>query len=707
MSQDPPASSLDALFRPKSIALIGASSDPNRIGGRPIDFTKRGGFSRPIYPINPNQQVIQGLVAYPTIEAVPGPVDLGVIALPAHAAMDSIESCIAKGTRAIILFSAGFAEVDEAGKVAQESIRKRCEEAGVRLLGPNCLGVMNIADGLFCTFSTVLDNVWPRLGRVSVVSQSGAFGAYAYGLAAERGIGFSKWIATGNEADVDVAQCIDWLASDAETDIIMAYIEGCRSGDSLRRSLAKASNNGKPVIVLKAGATDVGAIAVASHTGSLTGKDSVWDTVIREAGAYRAQTVDEFVDIAYACSNSVYPRGNRLGVVTISGGMGVLMADAGSRLGLELPSLPAEAQAQIKSIIPFASAVNPVDVTAQLLNVFHEFGHFLDIMLGSGGFHSLVVFMQQLGKTPKHYALLREPLLEARQRYPDTLFVLCGGYSDQARSELEANGFILFEDPARAVNAVSVLARFQSALSKEGRLPVFSEASARASAITLPRGVLDEATAKRVLADYGIPFAPERIARTRSEAMDAATQIGYPVVLKVLSADIPHKSDVGGVELDLSNQEAVGLAWDRVMEKLSVTLPMAKIEGVLVASMIRGGVETVLGLSRDPVFGPVVMFGLGGVFVEIFRDVTFRTAPVDHAEALVMIQEIKGFPLLVGARGRAPVNLDTLADAVVALSQFGAANRTNVQSVDINPFIALPDGGVAVDALIVTDCEES
>lgn len=687
---------LDALFDPQSIAVIGASSDPNRLGGRPIDFCKRGGFPRPIYPINPNQTEVQGLRSYPSLDAVPGPVDLAVIAVPAQVAPAAVDAALAKGVRAIIMFTAGFGEVDAAGLAAQEAMAARCRAAGVPMLGPNCLGAMNVALGFICTFATVLDNAWPTPGRVSVVSQSGAFGSYSYGLAAERGIGFAKWITTGNEADVDVPRALDWLADDPDTAVIMAYIEGCRDGDALRRALCKAARNKKPVVLLKAGESALGAQAAASHTGSLAGDDAVWDAMLRACGAYRARTVDELVDVVYACANGVYPRGAKVGVMTVSGGMGVLMADAGAALGLELTPMPEAAQAEIKSIIPYASALNPIDVTAQLLNVSHEFGRFLDIIQDAGGYDTVVVFMQQMGKTPKHFALYREPIMAQRKRHPATLHVLCGGYSNEARAEVEAEGFVVFEDPKRAMTAIAALAHFARTFAAP---PAPPELAPEASE-PLPAGALDEAAAKAILARAGIPFPPERIARDRAGAIAAAEAIGYPVVLKVLSPDIAHKSDAGGVALDLRDARAVGEAWDAVMGRVKAAAPRARVDGALVAKMVTGGVETVLGLVRDPVFGPVVMFGLGGVFVEIFRDVTFRPAPVSRDEALAMIREIRGFALLDGARGRPKADLGVIADALVALGGFGSAHRDTVRGIDINPFIALASGGCAVDALI-------
>jgi len=683
---------LDALFRPASVAIIGASSDPTRIGGRPVAFSKRA-FRGTIVPINPKGGDIQGLPAYASIGDAPGPIDQAIIAVPAKAALAAADECIAKGVKAAVMFSSGFAETGAEGRALQVELTRRCRAGGMKLLGPNSLGMFNVHEGLYCTFSSYFDPLWPRTGPVSIVSQSGAFGTYFLAIAAERGLGFSHFVATGNEADVDVAACVEWLADDPATGVIMIYLEGCGDGARLRAALARAAANRKPVIAMKVGVSEQGVAAIASHTGSLAGSDAVFDAVFAENNVHRARTLDELVDVAYACSGGVFPKSPRLGVVTLSGGVGIQMADAAAELGLELPRMPDAAQQKVLAMVPFAGPANPVDTTAQVVNDWSMFTKILGIVADEGAVDSLVSFLAHMGTTPGLMDRLKPAFLEVRQRFPDRVFVLCARMPREMADAFTALGFLIFEDPTRAIAAVAALARLQAGFGKVRAAVQMGPGRA------LPSGPINEAEAKQLLAAAGVPFAPERTARTREEAVAAAREIGFPVVLKVLSPDIAHKSEAGGVVLGLQDADAVGSAYDAMMARVRAREPDARIEGALVARMIEGGVETVIGIKRDPVFGPVVMFGLGGVYVEVLKDVTLRLAPVDREVAREMIRSIKGFPLLAGARGRPPADLVALADVIVALSRFGAAHQ--VASAEINPFIALPQGGFAVDALIL------
>ena len=689
--------SLDALFRPRSVAVIGASSDANRIGGRPIAFSKRA-FQGAIVPINPNRDEIQGLTAYPSIKDAPGSIDQAIIAVPAKAALQAADECIAKGVKAAVMFSSGFAETGDDGRALQQELARRCAAGGMTLLGPNSLGMFNVHAGLYSTFSSYFDPLWPRTGPVGIVSQSGAFGTYFLAQAVERGLGFSHFVATGNEAGVDVAACVEWLADDPDTGVIMVYLEGCRDGARLRHALARAAANRKPVVAMKVGVSEQGVAAIASHTGSLAGSDAVFDAVFRENNVHRAQSLDELVDVAYACAGGVFPKSPRLGVVTLSGGVGIQMADAAVEKGLTLPRMPDTAQQKVLAMVPFAGPANPVDTTAQVVNDWTMFTTILGIVAEEGAVDSVVSFLAHMGTMPGLMDRLKSAFLDVRRRFPDRVFVLCARMPREMADEFSAMGFLIFEDPTRAIAAVAALSKLAQGFAR----PHVAPSQHSASAQPIPIGPINEADAKRLLSAAGIPFAPEKIARTRDETVAAATGIGFPVVLKVLSPDIAHKSEAGGVVLGLRNADEVAAGYDRMMTRVAAHAPQAKLEGALVARMIAGGVETVIGVKRDAVFGPVVMFGLGGVYVEVLKDVTLRLAPVDRDTAKEMIRAIKGIALLTGARGKPPADLDALADALVAMSHFAAAHP-HVTSAEINPFIALPDGGVAVDALIMTD----
>lgn len=687
---------LDALFYPASIAIIGASSDPKKVGGRPIDYMKRSGFTGKIIPVNPTQSEVQGLPAYPSLAAIPGPVDQVIVAVAGSKVAPAVDESIAKGVKSIIVFSSGFGELNEEGKLVQEEIARRCTAAGVQLVGPNCIGVFSAERAMYATFMSAIEHDLMGAGGVGIVSQSGAIGSYLYGLAGDRGLRFSHFVATGNEAGIDVADCIEWMAQDPATKVIMAYLEGCRDGNRLRTALARAAQARKPVVVMKVGSSEQGAAAAASHTGSLAGADAIYDTVFRETNAYRARTIDEMLDVAYAASVAPLPRGNRVAVVTPSGGIGVIVADEAAQCGLTLPELPEAMQRAIKDVVPYASGVNPVDTTGQVVGDRSLFTRIMRIVCNHDGFDTLLSFNANIGKSETEFAKVSQTFFELKKAFPERLFAISMRAKPEVVASLEEAGILYFEDPARATRTIAALARIAAGfdrLLKPLARPLKKE--------TLPVGAIDEATARDLLSSWEIPFAAQAVATCAEEAVAAADKLGYPLVLKVLSPDIAHKSDVGGVLLGLKDAQAVRNGWESMMCTVAQHCPDASIQGAVLSPMITGGVETVLGVARDPVFGPMVMFGIGGVFVEVFKDVTFRSAPLDLDAARSMIDDIRGKALLEGARGRAPADKECIAHALVALSRFAAAYEDEVESVEINPFIALSDGGCAVDALIV------
>lgn len=686
---------LEPMFRPRSVAVIGASADANKIGGRPIAFLRRAGFPHPVYPVNPRQGEIQGVRAYASMGEVAQPVDLAIIALPASQARAAARECVAARVKSILMFSAGMAEAGPEGRQLQETIARECRKAGVPLLGPNSLGLFNANERLFATFSTSFDRSIPSPGGIGVVSQSGAVGTYLQGLADDRGMRFSVFVATGNEADVELADCIGWMADDPATRVILAYVEGCRDGARLRAALALARARGKPVVLLKVGTTETGAAAAASHTGALAGSDAVFNALLRDSGVHRAHSLDEMLDVAYACSTASPMRGTRLGVISVSGGVGVICADAAVESGLEMPQLPVATQKAIRDIVPFASGMNPVDTTAQTMTDRSMFAQMLELMLDAGLYDGVVMFMANAGLNPVDSAFLTGSLIELRRRFPQCLFALCIRSGEEVRRQLEENDILVFEDPVRAVKAVAAAGRI-------GAQQGSAEAAGTGKAVPpLPHGPLDEVSTKKVLSAAGLRFAEEVLAATREEAMLAAARFGGAVAMKIVSPDIEHKSDIGGVVLGVRGGEEAEAAWERINENVTCNAPAARLLGVSVSPMMSGGVETILGVKRDPVFGTVVMFGLGGVFVEALKDVSIRLAPVTRTGALQMIREIRGYPMLENFRGRAAVDQEAIAAAIVSLSQFAVAQGESIDSVEINPFIALPEGGVGVDALIV------
>ncbi|MCS3507463.1 acetate--CoA ligase family protein [Achromobacter sp. JUb104] len=729
---------LSRLFTPRSIAIVGASATPGKIGAMPVSLLRQHGYDGRILPINPRADSIQGLPAAPDLAALDTDVDLVILAVPAAHAAQALQSARPGQVGGAVVFTSGFSETGAEGVAMQEALCAIARERGIRLLGPNCLGYMNVRHKVYATFSPAPANGAVALGGIGMVSQSGAFGAYAYCMARERGLGLSHWISTGNEADIDVADCINWLAHDADTRVIMAYMEGCRDGAKLRGALAAARDAGKPVVVTKIGRTQAGAQAAASHTAALAGDDAVYDALFRQYGALRARSIEDFFNLGYALDTwQQRPQGKRLGIFTISGGVGALMADEAEEAGLSLPEPDAAAQARLLERVPFAGPRNPVDVTGQVVS---EPGLLLataDDMLADGRYDALAVFLAAAGSSETLWPTFETFAREMRARHPDVPLAFCALFPPKRRRELERLGTLVFEDPSAAIRTIGAVAGLAAASgatsdaasngSKTGSTNSSTNGSttgttsgntdgtsnagpnAHASvpsvnASTAPlRDTYNEVQAMDVLRQAGLPVPDCTLATDADTAVAAAARAAGPVVLKVVSPDILHKSDVGGVKLNLSGEDAVRHGHAAILDSVRTHCPTARIDGVLVAPMAPKGVECIVGVHGDPVFGPVVMFGLGGVFVEVLKDVSFRLAPFDHAQALSMIREIKGYALLQGARGAPPCDINALADALVALSRFADARREDFSSVEINPLLALPDGqGVlALDAVLI------
>jgi acyl-CoA synthetase (NDP forming) len=684
------------MFRPKSVAILGASTNENKIGGRPLRYLKHYAFDGPIYPINPNYPEVQGLKAYPSILDVGGEVDLALIALPAAAVLKAIRDCAEKGVKAVVIFSSGFAETGDDGREAQLEMRRIAEGAGMRIVGPNCMGIAAFDHKMIITFGVSMMNLPPELGPVSIVSQSGAFGSVAYAEARQRHLGVRLWATTGNESDVSVADCLNFYVEDPETKVILMYFEASRDGTKLMAGLEAAKKARKPVVTMKVGSSDVGAEAALSHTDSLAGSDSVVDTVLAKYNAYRAYTMDEFFDIGYAFTSGLFPAGNRVGIVTISGGVGILMSDYAVKLGLDVARLPEAAQAKIREVIPFAGTRNPVDVTGQAVHQQEILEHCLNIMIEEGGYDVIVVYFA--GMTSMEF-LRKTGLTRVREKHPTAAIVLSIVMDEEAWKIFDDLNFLVIPDPTRAVRAAAALIQMGQGYAKADP----PAPPSLAVPVHVPAEMPNEVEAKRLLAKAGVPVVDERLAASAEQAGIAAREIGFPVAMKLVSTDILHKSEIGGVLLNVADEAAARVGYDTLIARGKTAQPDAKIDGVVVAPMISDGVETILGVKVDPAFGPVILFGLGGIFVEVLGDVTQRLAPFGVAEAHEMMREVKGFPLLDGARGAAPADLDALAEALSRLSVFAHENAARIESIDINPFLVLPKGrgAYAVDALIV------
>lgn len=691
---------LDSLFNPRSVAIFGASSDPTRISGRPVRYLKESGFRGQIYPINPSRPEIQGLTAFAGIEAIGDPVDAAIIALGPDAAVDAVRASAAHGVKQVVMFSSGFAEMGPDGIRRQQEIAEIAGASGMRILGPNCLGSFSVHSGAFLTFSGVFDDARGTKGRFGLVSQSGGYAGEVLKYAQKRGIDFGTWVTTGNEADIEFGEVLTAMADDPDVDAIIGYIEGVRNRETFLHGLEIARARRKPVLVLKVGRTVEGADAAASHTASLAGADELYDAIFDEYGVHRARTTEDLLDVAYALKRGIYPASRRLAVLTVSGGLGIQAADFASDAGLTLPPTPDESARKIIDILPNASTRNPVDTTGQVANEPAKLGEAAEAMLATGEFDSTFVFIGLVGGLP----YLVDPLIATFRKvaaaHPDSLLSLVVTAPPEVVASYEAAGLLVFSEPARAIQVIGALAGMREAWERRDTDP-----GDRSAMPDLPRNrVLNEVEAKAALRSVGIR-GPEEFLASGAEAAAAhvAGREGR-FAIKVVSPDILHKTDVGGVALGVPAKE-VAEAVRTMRATVSCAAPTARLDGFLITPMLTGGVECLLGVHSDPLFGPVVVFGLGGVTVEIYKDVTTRMAPVTKDAALDMIRAIRGFPVLDGFRGRPKADVAALANAIVALSRLADANRDHVKTLEVNPLLVLPEGQgvIALDAVIETD----
>lgn len=697
------AKTLRPMLEPRAVAVLGASDDPVKIGGAPLRYLRKLGYPGGVYAVNPTRETVQGMPAYKSLDDIDGPVDMAIMAVPARIAIATAEAAAAKGVKALCTFTSGFSEVGEEGRRMQQRLGDIARESGMRILGPNCLGYFNTRNKLYATFTTSITHGEPKLGNVGLVSQSGAFGSHCFVLGRERGLGFSSCLTTGNEVDITVAECLAYLAMDDETEVLACYMEGCKDGAQFMAALELAQERGKPVVIQKVGRSEVGSEAAASHTASLTGADQVYDAVFERYNAFRADTTAELIDIAYMLSGvrrfGDLPTGKKIAIATISGGAGVMMADAGEEAGLDVAPMPEQTQAYLKELVPFAGTRNPIDFTAQVYNDFSVVTKNFDVILREGGYDAVIGFFSSLLYSEALSQKILDALMPVREAFPDRVIALSVIGPEENRKKFEDAGFLLLDDPSDAMHTISATLKIGSGLAR-GPKPM----PATTGAPKIEARAYNEIEAKTLLREAGIHAPPERLATSADEAVSAAWEIGFPVVMKIVSPDIVHKSEAGGVKLNVADEDAVRVAYGDIISSCTAASPGATIDGVLVGKMVSGGVEAILGVQRDPVFGPVVMFGLGGIFTEVMKDVTFRLAPFDEADAMEMIRSIKGFPLLDGARGRAKCDQAALAAALSKLSLLAAANRDVLASIDVNPLLVLPDGhGVAaLDGVILT-----
>ena len=686
---------LDDLLNPRSVAVVGASDDPSRIGGRPLAYFLNKGFEGTVYPVNPNRDKVQGVDAYPSLSETPDPVDFVLVAVPAPHVVGVVREAVAKQAKTVMIFSSGFAEASEEGTAWQDEMAEIVRGTGTRIVGPNCLGMFNHARRFYPTFTASLEFAPPIEGNIGVASQSGAYGSHIAFVARRAGLGVRYWVTSGNECDVHTAEVIRLLAEHDDVHTIMAYAESIKDGDALVDALEVARLNRKPVIIMKVGHSPVGAHAASSHTASLAGEDAVYDAVLRAGGALRAHSTEEMLDAAIACRPRIYPAGKKVGLVTISGGGGVLMADAAEEHGLDVAPMPEDAQRELKELVPFAAPRNPVDVTAQFFNDLSLIDKFTALMLDRGGYDALCGFWTTVAGNPNLADEFINRVRGSMAGRKDVLFVQSLIAAEEITAKYEAEGFPCFEDPSRAIAALAAAIHF-------GRS--FKRAAVKVPKVPqmppLPAGPLTEQVAKRVLAKAGLPMVEDVLVRSSIAAHEAVMALHGPAAMKILSPDILHKTEAGGVALHVT-EDLAAQTYNQLTANVSHYNPKAHIDGVLVSPMVTGGVELIMGAKIDPVFGPIAMVGLGGVFTEIFGDVVFRRAPVSADTAGEMLEELKGAAMLKGYRGKSPIDMYAASHALSELSLFAAAHADEIESVEMNPVRALSDHCIALDALIV------
>lgn len=694
------------LFEPRGIAVIGASRDLKRIGGQPVKYLSTYGYPGRVYPVNPNYEEIAGLKCYPSARAIDGPCDVAIVALNARAVPQAIRDCGEKGVRFAVVLSSGFRETGEAGAALEREMLAAAREHGMRVIGPNCQGYLNLANRMYATFGVLGLEPELKQGPVSTVSQSGGFGFGIVTQCEQAGVGFRCIVSSGNESDVDTPELIDAYAQDPGTQVIVGYIEGVRDGRARMRAADRALREGKPLLMWKTGNSDAGKKASLSHTAALTGSYDVYRAAYRQAGILEVRDIDEISDATRAFLGKRLPRGNRVAALGSSAGSCILFADRCAELGLEMATLLPETEAALAKVLPaFGSPRNPVDVTADVFNDLSAFLRAVELVLGDPNVDQLGVLYA--GLSGEIALACNRAVAEAAAKSDKPVMLAWTARRHRAEAAyklVEEAGIPYFTSPVRLANAAGALANFarfrERALSRSA---LFPEGGGAPPMLIARAGALSETDSKALVAAWGVPATRDVLVPSRDDPVAAARGLAYPLAVKIASADIAHKSEAGGVALGIRNAAELAAAVEQVTASARAYAPKARIEGVLVCEMVTNGVEMLLGVIDDPVFGPTVALGLGGVAAEALRDVTYRVAPFDEAEARAMIAELRGARLLGAFRNRPPADVEALARAVARVSQAAWSQRGRLAELDINPLFVRPQGKgvVAGDALVV------
>jgi acetyltransferase len=629
-----------------------------------------------------------------------------IISLPAESVLDILRQCAAKDVKVVVIFSAGFSEVGAEGEKLQEQVRDLARANNIRILGPNSLGVINSANSATASFAFIADLEPVTPGTVGFVSQSGAFGAMMYAQATAAGVGCSSFTSVGNEAEAEFSDFVGYLLDSPDTQVIGGYLEGAKDGDKLRRVAEKALRIQKPILILKVGRTGAGARAASSHTGSLAGDDQIYDAFFRQTGIVRIESLPDLTAFAILHRSGKEYLGNRVAILGGSGGQGVLLADRCERLGLSVPEISGATREKLEQCLPeFASARNPIDLTAQGGRDTSTWGKCLRILVDDPGIDVVLAqafFREETGMK------VAEDLVEICRSTPKPVVLMthhrdASEYVARCIALVEDAGIPILADGLQAAEAVAKLCWYYRKLGQVDRAGTPSPRTPPGEgvdALIQSPERLSEYQCKRILGCYGIPVTRESLATSAEAAVEQAGELGYPVVLKIQSGEILHKTEAGGIRLDLASDDEVRAAYREIVASSERFAPGAAVQGVLVQEMLKGGVEVIIGTTRDPVFGHVIMFGLGGIFVEALRDVSFRIAPVTRRDAEEMIQEIKGYRVLQGMRGEPPADVGAIVDVILRVSQLVTDYADEIEELDINPLVVFSEGAKAVDALV-------
>jgi acetyltransferase len=690
---------MDDFFYPRSIAVIGASRESGKVGHSVLKNLIDAGFQGKIVPVNPNADEILGLKAYPTIRKV----DLAVIVVPANIVPSVLEDSARADVKASIIISAGFRESGARGAILEAQIRGISKKYNIRIVGPNCLGIISTGANMNASFASE----YPSNGSISLISQSGAICTSFLDWAASESLGFDKLVSVGNKADVTEAELLKYIARDQATRVVALYVEGIDNGREFMR-VAKEVSRLTPLIALKAGRTDMGARAASSHTGALAGSDAAYDAAFEQSGIIRVSSIDELFDAAKAFSRCSIPKSPGMAIITNAGGLGVLASDAAAEYKVPLANFTTETIEALRgALTPESNIYNPVDILGDAKP--RRYFETLNTVLADQNVGLVIVLLTPQAMTePEETAdLLNELSLQASK--PIFTSFVGGKELSKSRDKLKQGKTANFTSPETAIRAASNLIKFREiATSAETEpMPLGGSGQKRDALLQIQqvqaegRTSLTEEEGKHVLRAYGIKTPKEQLVTSRDKVIHAARAIGYPVALKVNSPDISHKSDVGGVVTGISTDKAAKNAFDQIYANINKRIPQARVEGVTVQEMVHG-VEVIVGVTCDPQFGPFITFGLGGVYVEVLKDVSHRLAPITLAEAKQMIAEVKSYPILLGARGRKALDIDAVAHTILCVSRI-SQDFKEIQEIEINPLMVQEEGCVAVDALVVIE----